>query len=79
MTLVKWQRRVPLACRRMGGKGPRLSLRALLLRDGIETYEKIRILGREIPELKAFTVERGREKGVHADDVRKLNAAVNAF
>lgn len=59
--------------------GPRLSLRALLLRDGIETYEKIRILGREIPELKAFTVERGREKGVHADDVRKLNAAVNAF
>ena len=58
--------------------GPRLSLRALLLRDGIETYEKIRILGREIPELKAFTVERGREKGVHADDVRKLNAAVNA-
>ena len=58
--------------------GPRLSLRALLLRDGIETYEKIRILGREIPELKAFTVERGREKGVHADDLRALNAAVNA-
>ena len=59
--------------------GPRLSLRALLLRDGIETYEKIRILGKDIPELKTFTVERGREKGVHANDVRALNAAVNAM
>ena len=59
--------------------GPRLSLRALLLRDGIETFEKIRILGGDIPALKPFTVERGKEKGVHADDVRALNAAVNAM
>ena len=59
--------------------GPRLSLRALLLRDGIETFEKIRIIGGDIPALKPFTVERGREKGVHADDVRALNAAVNAM
>jgi len=58
--------------------GPRLSLRALLLRDGIETFEKIRVLGGDIPALKAFTVERGGMKGVHAEDVRALNAAVNA-
>lgn len=58
--------------------GPRLSLRALLMRDGIETYEKIRILGGDIPELKVFTVKRGGEKGVHAGDVRALNNALNA-
>ena len=59
--------------------GPRLSLRALLLRDGIETFEKIRILGWDLPALKAFTVVRGKEKGVHADDVRAVNDAVNAM
>lgn len=59
--------------------GPRLSLRALLVRDGIETFEKVRILGAEnLPALKAFTVARGREKGVHAADVKALNAEVNA-
>jgi hypothetical protein len=58
--------------------GPRLSLRALLLRDGIETFEKVQILGRDkIPELKVFTVKRGGEAGVHAADVRALDAAVN--
>ena len=58
--------------------GPRLSLRALLLRDGIETFEKVQILGRDnIPELKIFTVKRGGEAGVHAADVRALDAAVN--
>ena len=59
--------------------GPRLSLRGILMRDGIETSEKIRILGGDIPALKAFTVERGGMKGVHADDVRALNAVVNAM
>ncbi len=57
--------------------GPRLSLRALLVRDGIETFEKVRILGGDIPALKAFTVERGGTAGVHAADVKALNAAVN--
>ena len=58
--------------------GPRLSLRALLLRDGIETYEKVRLLGRDkVTELKRFTIKRGGTAGVHADDVRALNAAVN--
>ena len=59
--------------------GPRLSLRALLLRDGIEAFEKVQILGRDnIPELKVFTVKRGGEAGVHAADVRALDAALNA-
>ena len=58
--------------------GPRLSLRALLLRDGIEAFEKARILGVDnIPELKVFTVKRGGEAGVHAADVRALDAALN--
>ena len=57
--------------------GPRLSLRALLLRDGIEAFEKVRILGTDIPELKVFTVKRGGESGVHAADVRALDAALN--
>lgn len=58
--------------------GPRLSLRALLLRDGIETFEKVRLLGREnVPELKVFTVKRGGKSGVHATDVRALDAALN--
>lgn len=57
--------------------GPRLSLRALLLRDGIETFEKLRVLGKDIKELKTFTVERGETPGVHAADVRALDAAVN--
>ena len=58
--------------------GPRLSLRALLLRDGIETFEKVQIIGRDnIPELKVFTAKRGGEAGVHAADVRALDAAVN--
>ncbi len=58
--------------------GPRLSLRALLIRDGIETYEKLRLIGGEVPALKTFTVKRGGQKGVHAADVKALNAAVNA-
>ena len=57
--------------------GPRLSLRALLLRDGIEAFEKVRILGGKIPELNVFTVKRGGEAGVHAADVRALDAALN--
>ncbi|MBP5509509.1 MAG: DUF4091 domain-containing protein [Kiritimatiellae bacterium] len=57
--------------------GPRLSLRALLLRDGIEAFEKVRLLGRDIPELKVFTVKRGGKAGVHAADVRALDAALN--
>ena len=57
--------------------GPRLSLRALLLRDGIETFEKVRILGGDIPELKVFTAKRGGMAGIHAADVRALDAAVN--
>ena len=57
--------------------GPRPSLRMVLLRDGIETFEKIRILGGNIPELKRFTAKRGSTEGVHAGDVRALNAAVN--
>ncbi len=58
--------------------GPRLSLRALLLRDGIEAFEKAQILGADnIPELKVFTVKRGGEAGVHAADVRALDAALN--
>ena len=58
--------------------GPRLSLRALLLRDGIEAFEKAQILGvGNIPELKVFTVKRGGEAGVHAADVRALDAALN--
>ncbi|MCQ2394901.1 MAG: discoidin domain-containing protein [Kiritimatiellae bacterium] len=60
--------------------GPRLSLRALLVRDGIETFEKIRILGRDnLPALKTFTAPRGGQRGVHASDVRALSAEVNAI
>jgi hypothetical protein len=57
--------------------GPRLSLRALLLRDGIEAYEKVKIVGGNIPALKTFTVKRGGLSGVHAADVRALDAALN--
>ena len=58
--------------------GPRLSLRTLLLRDGIEAFEKAQILGVDnIPELKVFTVKRGGEAGVHAADVRALDEALN--
>ena len=58
--------------------GPRLSLRALLLRDGIEAYEKVQVLGREnVQKLKMFTVKRGGTAGVHAEDVRALDAELN--
>lgn len=57
--------------------GPRLSLRALLLRDGIEAYEKTKIVGGDIPALKVFTVKRGAQAGVHAADVRALDEALN--
>lgn len=59
--------------------GPRLSLRALLLRDGIEAFEKVRLLGGRdaVPALKTFTVKRGGQVGVHASDVRALDAVLN--
>ena len=72
--------------------GDRSSVRFERLRDGIETFEKIRLL-REFaaknprPNLSAaltrldealasFTWNRGSKSGVHTDDVRKVNEIV---
>lgn len=72
--------------------GDRSSIRFERLRDGIESFEKIRILrdaaaGRDDPEartaidaldaaLEAFTWERGRHSGPHTDDVHRANQAI---
>lgn len=69
--------------------GDRSSLRLEGLRNGIETFEKVRIL-RELAEkkgkpeaiapleaaLKTFTVPRGGQKGVHAADLATLDKAL---
>lgn len=69
--------------------GDRSSLRLEALRNGIETFEKVRLL-RALAEKKgkpeaiaplekalgAFTVPRGRQKGVHAADLEALDAAL---
>ncbi len=71
--------------------GNRSSVRWERLRDGIEGFEKIRLL-REAAEAKGaatalksldealadFTWERGRKSGPHADDVRRVNQAIEA-
>jgi hypothetical protein len=65
--------------------GDRSSVRFERLRDGIESFEKIRLLrehGRgkgiaalsELDQILAdFTWARGSKSGVHADDVRRVN------
>lgn len=74
--------------------GDRSSIRFERLRDGIEGWEKIRLLrewGRRSPTpanekaltaldaaLAPLTWERGRHSGGHADDVRKVNEAIEA-
>lgn len=73
--------------------GNRSSIRFERLRDGLEDFEKIRILRETAakagtPEaqaaiatldeaLKAFTWQRGQKDGVHAADVQAANAAIN--
>lgn len=72
--------------------GNRSSVRFERLRDGIEDWEKIRLI-REVAArtdkaatalrqieaaLKPFTWERGKKSGVHADDVAAANAAIEA-
>ncbi len=59
--------------------GPRLSMRMVHLRNGIEAYEKVRILkakNRFTPEMQkaldVFTVKRGGQKGIHAQDVKAV-------
>jgi hypothetical protein len=69
--------------------GDRPSLRLAAIRNGIETYEKIRILRAEAerqqrPEalatlteaLARFTVPRGKEQGIHEADLRALDHAL---
>ena len=69
--------------------GDRLSLRLVAMRNGIETYEKIRILTAEAkrqqrPEVLApltealnrFTVARGKQKGIHEADLIALDEAL---
>lgn len=70
--------------------GNRSSIRFERLRDGIETYEKLRVLEKraeqggaarasfeEIRKILAdFTWERGRKPGGHAHDVRRINEAI---
>lgn len=74
--------------------GNRSSVRWERLRDGIEGFEKIRLLRaaaakRPTPEstaalraidnsLSAFTWERGQKSGVHAADVQRANQAIDA-
>lgn len=71
--------------------GDRPSLRLEALRDGIETFEKVAILRQRAaalgrPEalkpleeaLSVFTVERGREAGVHRADLEALDQALEA-
>jgi Domain of unknown function (DUF4091)/F5/8 type C domain len=65
--------------------GDRSSVRFERLRDGIESFEKIRLLREhakrsQIPDLVEldkvladFTWERGSKSGVHSDDVRRAN------
>ncbi len=70
--------------------GGRLSLRAVALREGIETFEKIRLLRAALaddPEglkrleeaLKAFTVPRGHTAGVHEADLKAFDEVLNSF
>lgn len=70
--------------------GDRSSIRFESLRDGIESFEKIRLLRAHAKkssnpalqqalteldkELEGFTWERGSKTGVHTDDVRRVNA-----
>lgn len=72
--------------------GDRSSIRFERLRDGIENFEKIRILrdaaaGRDEPDARAaiealdavledFTWEHGQHSGPHTDDVQRANAAI---
>jgi hypothetical protein len=63
--------------------GNRSSIRFEKLRDGIETWEKIRILREAKADmsgideaLKTFTWEHGKNPGVHNEDVRQANAAI---
>lgn len=63
--------------------GNRSSVRFERLRDGIEDWEKIRILREAKADmtaidevLKSFTWQRGKNRGVHTEDVRKANAAI---
>lgn len=63
--------------------GDRSSIRFERLRDGIENWEKIRLLREakanltELDEiLQDFTWQRGKNSGVHTEDVRKANAAI---
>jgi Domain of unknown function (DUF4091)/F5/8 type C domain len=72
--------------------GDRSSLRFERLRDGIESFEKIRLLrglagqpGAKVPAatlaeldeaLAGFTWARGSKSGVHAEDVARVNAAI---
>lgn len=69
--------------------GDRSSLRLEYLRDGIETFEKIAILrahSNATPErlkpleeaVAAFTIERGAQPGVHAEDLLRLERAIHA-
>jgi hypothetical protein len=69
--------------------GDRPSLRLAAIRNGIETYEKIRLLKAEAARqqkpqalktltqaLERFTVQRGKEQGVHDADLRMLDEAL---
>ena len=71
--------------------GNRASLRLEALRNGIETCEKIALLRERAAErgrpdalapldaaLEAFTVERGRQEGVHEADLDALDRALEA-
>ncbi|MES2995970.1 MAG: glycoside hydrolase domain-containing protein [Verrucomicrobiota bacterium] len=65
--------------------GNRSSIRFERLRDGIENWEKIRLLRDAKADmttidgtLKQFTWARGKTPGVHTEDVRKANAAIEA-
>jgi hypothetical protein len=66
--------------------GNRASLRLEALRNGIESVEKIRLLrASSSPEeiasletaLRQFTVPRGAQAGVHEEDVRAIDEALN--
>jgi hypothetical protein len=69
--------------------GARPSLRLVAIRNGIETYEKIRILRAEAARqgkpkalaplteaLQRFTVARGAEANIHEDDLIALDHAL---
>lgn len=66
--------------------GNRSSMRLEYLRDGIETLEKINILRKRADAktleplnkaLEVFTVKRGGQQGVHADDLRPVEEAMH--